>query len=141
MFSRALALAGPLILNANIMDVRRSVIHDLHFQILSLVPSTGVQVGVYYAVYYVTTFNFGRVVSVEGCFVDLKFLHSKSSTTYDWPRTDDVDRVHDSCIFYGPVLVEGNCPFTISSQRGVEKVHRFIRKQHKLQDTFTSNID
>ena len=131
MFSRALALAGPLILNANIMDVRRSNIHDLHFQILSLMPYTGVQVGMYYAVDYVNTFYFGRVVSVEGCFVDLKFLHSKSSTSYDWPRTDDVDRVHYSCIFYGPVLLEGNCPFTISSQREVEKVHRFIRKQHK----------
>lgn len=130
MFSRALALAGPLILNANIMDVRRSIIHDLHFQILSPMPSTGVQVGMYYAIDYVTTFYFGRVVSVEGCFVDLKFLHSKSSTN-DWPRTDDVDRVHYSCIFCGPVLLDGNCPFTISSQREVEKVHRFIRRQHK----------
>ena len=98
--------AGPLILNANIMDVRRSNIHDLHFQILSPMPYTGVQVGMYYAVDYVNTFYFGRVVSVEGCFVDLKFLHSKSSTSYDWPRTDDVDRVHYSCIFYGPVLLE-----------------------------------
>ena len=53
MFSRALALAGPLVLNANIMDVGRSIIHDLHFQILSPMPSTGVQVGMYYAVDYV----------------------------------------------------------------------------------------
>ncbi|KAK2570904.1 Transmembrane protein 135 [Acropora cervicornis] len=87
--------------------------------------------GMYYAVDYVNTFYFGRVVSVEGCFADLKFLHSKSSTSSDWPRTDDVDRLHYSCIFYGPVLLEGNCPYTISSQREVEKVHCFIRKQHK----------
>ena len=132
MFSRALALTDPLILNADIMDVRKSIIHDLHFQSLSPVPSVRVQVGMYYAVDYVTTFYFGRVTSVEGRFVELKFLHSKSSTTYDWPRTDDVDRVHCSCIFYGPVLLEGNRPFTISTQREVEKVHFFIRKQHKL---------
>ncbi|KAK2565513.1 hypothetical protein P5673_010597 [Acropora cervicornis] len=138
MFSRALALVGPLVLNANIMDVRRSNIHDLHFKILSPMPSSRGQVGMSYAVDYVNTFYFGRVVSVEGCFVELKFLHSKSSTSYDWPRTDDVDRVHYSCIFYGPVLLEGNYPFTISSQREVQKVHRFIRKQHK--DTFTINI-
>ncbi|KAK2550404.1 U3 small nucleolar RNA-associated protein 4-like protein [Acropora cervicornis] len=90
----------------------------------------------YYAVDYINTFYFGRVVSVEGCFVELKFLHSKSSTSYDWPRTDDVDRVHYSCIFYGPVLLEGNYPFTISSQREVQKVHRFIRKQHKDTTSF-----
>ena len=53
MFSRALGLAGPLVLNANIMDVGRSISHDLHFQILSPMPSTGVQVGMYYAVDYV----------------------------------------------------------------------------------------
>ena len=70
MFSRAIALARPIILNANIMDVRRSNIHDLHFQILSPMPSTGVQVGMYYAIDYVNTFYFGRVVSVDGSFVE-----------------------------------------------------------------------
>ena len=132
LFSRALAFADPLVVNADIMNVRRSIIHDLHFQILSPMPSTGVQVGMYYAVDYVTTFYFGRVISVADNFVEVKFLHSKGSTTYDWPRTDDVDRVHCSCIFYGPVLLKGNRPFTISTQREVEKVHLFIRKQHKL---------
>ena len=132
LFSRALALADPLVLNADIMSVRRSIIHDLHVQSLSPMPSAGVQVGMYYAVDYVTTFYFGRVMSVEDSFVQVKFLHSISSTTYDWPRTDDVDRVHCSCIFYGPVLLNGNRPFTISTQREVEKVHLFIRKQHKL---------
>ena len=70
MFSRAIALAHPIILNANIMDVRRSNIRDLHFQILSPMPSTGVQVGMYYAIDYVNTFYFGRVVSVDGSFVE-----------------------------------------------------------------------
>ena len=69
-FSRAIALALPIILNANIMDVRRSNIHYLHFQILSPMPSTGVQVGMYYAIDYVNTFYFGRVVSVDGSFVE-----------------------------------------------------------------------
>ena len=132
MFSKALALADPLILNADIMDVRKSIIHNLYFQSLSPMPSLKVQVGMYYAVDYVTTFYFGRVTSVEGSFVELKFLHSKTSTTYDWPRTDDVDRVHCSCTFYGPVLLDVNHPFTISTQHEVENVHFFIKKQHKL---------
>ena len=92
------------------MNVGRSIIHDLHFQSLSPVPCTGVEVGMYYAVDYATTFYFGRVISVADSFVEVKFLHSKGSTTYDWPRTDDVDRVHCSCIFYGPVLLVGNRP-------------------------------
>lgn len=50
MFSRALALAAPLILNGDIVDVRRFIIHDLHFQSLGLMPSTGVQRGMYYTV-------------------------------------------------------------------------------------------
>ena len=94
MFSRALAFADPLILNADIMDVRKSIIHDLHFQSLGPMPSVRVQVGMYYVADYAITFHSGRMTSVEGSFVELEFLHSKSSTTYDWPRTDDVDRVH-----------------------------------------------
>ena len=132
LFSRALVFADPLVINADIMSVQRSIIHDLHFQSLSPMPPTGVQAGMYYAVDYVTTFYFGRVISVAGSFVEVKFLHSNGSTTYDWPRTDDVDRVHCSCIFYGPVLLMGNRPFTISTQREVEKVHLFIRKQNKM---------
>ena len=53
-------------------------------------------------------------MSVKDNFAEVKYLHSISATTYDWPRTDDVDRVHCSCIFYGPVLLTGNRPFTIS---------------------------
>ena len=126
LFSRALSLASPLVRNADIIDVRRSIFHDLHFQSLSPMPSTGVQVGMYYAVDYVTTFYFGRVMSVKENFAEDKYLHSISATTYD------VNRVHCSCIFYGPVLLTDNHPFTISLQRAVEKVHQFIKKQDKL---------
>jgi len=55
LFARALALTSPLVRNADIIDVRRFIIYDLHFQSLSPMPSTGVQVGMYYAVDYVTT--------------------------------------------------------------------------------------
>ena len=71
-------------------------------------------------------------MSVKDNFAEVKYLHSISATTSDWPRTDDVDRVHCSCIFYGPVLLTGNRPFTISLQREIEKVHQFIKKQDKL---------
>ena len=130
MFARALALSCPLVLNKDMLDVRKSIIHDLHVQHLSPLPSKGVEVGMYFAVEYVTTFYFGRVISVEDGFVEFKFLHSISSATYDWLRRDDVDRVHCSCIFYGPVMLEGNRPCTFSVQGEVEKVHLFFKKQH-----------
>ena len=130
MFARALALSCPLVLNKDIVDARKSIIYDLYVQSLSPVPSQGIEMGMYFAVDYVTTFYFGRVVSVEDGFVEFKFLHNISSTTYDWPRRDDMDRVHCSCIFYGPVSLEGNRPFTFSVQGEVEKVHQFFKKQH-----------
>lgn len=62
---------------------------------LSEVPSKAVEVGMYFAIDYITTFYFGRVVSVEADgFVQVKFLHSKTSTTFDWPTSDDADGVH-----------------------------------------------
>ena len=73
MFARALALSCPLVLNKDMVDVRKSIIHDLHVQHLSPVPSKGVEVGMYFAVDYVTTFYFGRVISVEDGFVEFKF--------------------------------------------------------------------
>ena len=50
MYSRALVFASPLISNRDIMDFRRSIINDLHFQSLSPVSPKGVQVGLYYSV-------------------------------------------------------------------------------------------
>ena len=31
---------------------------------------------------------------------------------FDWPRRDDNDRVHGSCVVYGPVVIVGVGPFT-----------------------------
>ena len=31
---------------------------------------------------------------------------------FDWPRRDDIDRVHSSNVFYGPVTIVGVGPFT-----------------------------
>ena len=77
--------------------------YDLHVQSLDI----SVEVGMYFAVDHVTTFYFDQVVFVDNRFVEFKFW---SSTTNDRPRRDDMDRVHCifSCVFYGPVVLEGN---------------------------------
>lgn len=42
---------------------------------------------------------FGWVIDKNDSFVQFKFLHRVSATTYHWPRWDDMDRFHLSNIF------------------------------------------
>ena len=42
---------------------------------------------------------FGWVIDKNDSFVKFKFLHRVSTTTYHWPRWDDMDRFHLSNIF------------------------------------------
>ena len=48
---------------------------------------------------------------------------------FDWPRRDDVDNVHMSCVFYGPVQSVGNTPFTVLEHEHVRKVFLYLQKQ------------
>jgi hypothetical protein len=92
----------------------------------------GIEVGQYFAVDYINHYYYGRAVAVAGDFVTFKFLHATSSSTFDWPHRNDIEEVHSSCIFYGPVVLQGNCPFSIANHSEVAKVHLFMKKLHKL---------
>jgi len=129
MYARSLALDYPLIYNVDMPEVRKSIIHDLHVQSVSQVPSPGIEVGLYYAVDYINQFYYGRVISINDNMVTVKFLHATSSSTFDWPRRDDVETLHASSVFYGPVEIEGNGPFFIPMHREVAKVHLLINKK------------
>jgi hypothetical protein len=98
------------------------------YQQISKVPAPGIEEGSYYAVDYINHFYYGRVIFINDTFLTVKFLHATSSTTFDWPRRDDVDIVHTSCVFYGPVEIEGNGPFSIPLHKEVARVHLFINK-------------
>ena len=45
-------------------------------------------------------------------------------------QREDVDEVHQSCIFFGPVTIQGNDPtdVCIPLHSEVAKVHQFIKK-------------
>ena len=65
-----------------------------------------------YAVDYVDRYYIGRVLkkSDKENFYHMKFLHKFSEggrVLFRWPKTDDVDEVHETNIFYGPVHLEG----------------------------------
>ena len=54
---------------------------------------------------YVKNFYICRVLDVTMDYVQLTFLYKVGATTFRWPRRDDVDQVHISNVFYGPVTV------------------------------------
>ena len=79
------------------------MIQELHQKKLSPLPPMPIQQREYYAVDYVKNVYIGRVLDVSIDWVHLKFLYKVGPTTFHWPRRDDVDKVHISTVFYGPV--------------------------------------
>ena len=83
----------------------------------------------YYAVDYVDKFYIGRILSDEGNGIwKVKFLHQQSTDGilhFLWPERDDIDKVHLSNIFYGPVFLEGCLDFTIQNIDEIEAAFQF----------------
>ena len=78
-----------------------------------------------YAVHYVDRFYVGRVLKKceEENFYTMKFLHKATvggQAVYKWPKTDDIDHVHVSNIFFGPVKLEGVFEFSIPALKEIE---------------------
>ena len=59
--------------------------------------------------------------------IKFKFLHKVGAHRLNWPRRDDIEEVHQSCVFYGPIALEQNGPFVISSQNEIEKIFSATR--------------
>ena len=113
---------------------RQLMIQELHQKRLCPIPPPTIQPGEYYAVDYIKNYYFGRVIVKNDSFVQFKFLHRVGATIYHWPRRDDVDRVHLSNIFAGPITVPHfiSGPFEIPEQPAVEKLFRVIRKHKRV---------
>ena len=82
----------------------------------------------YYAVDYVDRFYIGRVLSDEGNgFYQVKFLHQQVTDGvrhFRWPERDDLDKVHLSCIFWGPIYLNGCFDFTVDNIEEIEAAFR-----------------
>ena len=133
LFSRCLALGNKMVTQEDIPTYRKYMVLELHQELLHPIPPTSAYYLLhnYYAVDYINIFYIGRVVEVEaeGQFVKFKFLHRVGATTYDWPRRDDTDSVHLSCIFFGPLELTGYGPFHIVQQAAVEKAFRALKRK------------
>lgn len=123
------------------MLTKLHMIQELHQKSLCPIPPPTIQPGEYYAVDYVKTYYFGRVMKKSGSFVEFKFLHRNSASTFHWPRRDDVDTVHFSNIFSDPVTVPQfiSGPFEIPELPAVEKLFKVIRKHKKVWKTIKRN--
>ena len=109
------------------LSFRKQRITELHNQMIDGPFLPEVQTEQYYAVDYINRYYVGRVLSIDGSFCLMKFLHC-GSKIYSWPKHDDTDAVYKSCIFYGPVTLSGSGPFTVLEQRELDKVHLCLEK-------------
>ena len=53
----------------------------------------------------------------------MNFLHIAivaGEAVYKWSKTDDIDNVHVSNIFFGPIALEGVFEFTIANLKDIE---------------------
>ena len=87
------------------------------------------------AVEYQKTHHFSRALeSPDGSFINLKFLHSTTSSAlkvFNWPRRDDIETVQSACLFYGPVVMVAVGPFTFPQLSKFEQVYQWLRKSRK----------
>ena len=85
-----------------LLSIRKQMITELHKQMIDGPFLPEVQTEQYYAVDYINRYYIGRVLSIHCRWFLLSntFLHY-GSKIYSWPKHDDTDTVHKSCIFMG----------------------------------------
>ena len=81
----------------------------------------------YYAVDFIDRFYVGRILqpSNRDGFWDVKFLHQVTVdgvTSFQWPKTADIDSVHQSAIFYGPITLQGVTSFTVPNLNEIRSI-------------------
>lgn len=133
------AYARCLLLKSSLPDdftsFRKHMVLELHggkIQGFDELPTP--QEETYYAVEYQKSFYIGRVLQrSDDSHAMYKFLHKCSSQMFDWPKRDDIETCHDSCVFYGPVSVVGNAPFTSPQLMEIDQVFNWLRKSRKTK--------
>ena len=66
----------------------------------------------YYDIDYLSKYYIGRTLSIANNLVKFKFLH-RVLDQYVWRGRDDIEEVHMSCIFFGPIALKG--PFVVAN--------------------------
>lgn len=123
-FARCLALGSKVLTQPSINAYRTYMVLELQEEMILPIPPPSVMCGRYYAVDYINKFYIGRVLDEANQLVKFKFLHRSGAFVFDWPKTDDIERVHTSCIFFGPIDLQGCGPFRVPQLAIIEKTFR-----------------
>jgi len=131
LFARCLALGAKMLMQPNISAYRKYMVLELQEEMLHPIPPSNSAIcGNYYAVDYVDKFYIGRALEAhDNQFVEFKFLHKTGAVTFDWPRRDDVECIHSSCIFFGPIKLQGVGPFYVHKLSLIEKIFKNIKSK------------
>ena len=71
------------------------------------------------------------------------FLHKIQQThakRFDWPKHDDIDRGHSTCVFFGPVHLKGNGPFEVIDLVELEAVFQSFRSGGQNNYTLINGV-
>lgn len=131
----------------SIPQFRRHMILELHSQTLLETSPSNIEKDIYCAVDYVNNYFIGRALSApdQRQFTLFKFLHKIQQTDikrFDWPKHDDIDNVHSTCVFYGPVELKGTGKFEVLDLQDLEVVFQSLsqwRKKHVLMDKHSND--
>lgn len=127
LYARCLAGFGPMVEEACLPQLRQAMLFSLHKGTLHQIPLPAIVLEEYYAVDYQTKYYVGRALSIANPMVKFKYLHSAGVHRFDWPKRDDIESVHESCIFFGPVVLKNAGPFVVPSQNDIEKIFSATR--------------
>ncbi|EDO26419.1 predicted protein, partial [Nematostella vectensis] len=128
---RCLADIGHMVEAASLPQFRNGILLELQRGALQQIPYPPIEREKHYAVHYqfnsTCKYYIGRVLSMEGERVRVKYLHRVGANRFDWPMRDDIDDVHVSCIFFGPVALSNAGPFMVPMLADIEKVFNSTR--------------
>lgn len=86
----------------------------------------------YYAVYYDDSWYIGRVIEIiDESMSRIKFL-KEDLHHFIWPKRDDIQQVQNKYIYYGPIILQGVGPFSLTESVRARTINGFKDIKRKL---------
>ncbi|KAF5302422.1 hypothetical protein FQR65_LT08510 [Abscondita terminalis] len=87
----------------------------------------------YYAVFYDDSWYIGRVIEIlDKSTSKVKFL-KENLRQFIWPKRDDIQEVRNEYIYYGPIILQGTGPFTLTELLRTSIVNGFKEIKRTLK--------
>ena len=87
-----------------------------------------IQIEHYYPVFYDLKFYIGRVITITGDMVRMKFLKETYPGTFNWsPGKQYEEDVDSKYIFYGAIQLQGHGPFSVPDLGMITKQYRKLK--------------